>query len=78
MIKKKIYYRKLIRLYLRGKRLEKKMKEYCGFELSCYNCGEKSSCNLKAKIDKYGKKLEKVYDKYEKIENADNSLQNKG
>lgn len=72
-IKRRIYYRRLLRLYCKGMRIQDDLKEWGCDYLTCCNCPyDKGSniCGIKSEMNIWSQKMDKALYKYQDCEIA--------
>ncbi len=70
-IKRRIYYRRLLRLYCKGMRIQNNLKEWGCDYFTCYNCPyDKGSnvCGIKSEMSIWSQNMDKTLYKYQEYE----------
>lgn len=78
-IKRRFYYRRLLRLYFKGMRIQQNLKDWGCDNLICCNClynKNSNVCGIKDDMDVWSQKMDKALYKYQdcelKLENISN------
>lgn len=72
-IKRRFYYRRMLRLYFQGMRIQQDLAAWGCENLTCYNCPyDKSTsvCGIKEEMNKWSCKMDKALYKYQDCEIA--------
>lgn len=72
-IKRRFYYRRMLRLYFQGMRIQQDLATWGCENLTCYNCPYNKStsvCGIKEEMNKWSYKMDKALYKYQDCEFA--------
>lgn len=72
-IKRRFYYRRMLRLYFQGMRIKQNLAEWGCDGLTCCNCPyneNSNACGIKGDMDIWSQKMDKVLYKYQDCEFA--------
>lgn len=70
-IKRRIYYRRLLRQYLKGRQIQKELEDWGCQKINCYNCPlnkESNICGMKNDMFLWSQKMDNILSAYNQCE----------
>lgn len=70
-IKRRFYYRRLLRLYCKGMRIQESLKDWGCDGFTCFDCAYNQNsnvCGMKSEMDIWSQKMDKALYKYQACE----------